>query len=92
MSVQLHIHTPDDECTETPLAISSSGEPSTAVFTVYWHQNCVLADKSVSWLRAQCLFTLLYIYQPSQELHNVALTIANLIIQNKNHLLMLTNQ
>jgi hypothetical protein len=48
MSVQLHIHTPDDECTKTPLAISSSEEPSTAVFTVYHHQNCGLADKSLS--------------------------------------------
>jgi hypothetical protein len=47
-SVQLHIHTPGDECTETLLAISSSEEPSTAVFTVHHHQNCVLANKSVS--------------------------------------------
>jgi PhoPQ-activated pathogenicity-related protein len=30
--------------------------------------------------------------EPSQELHNVALIIADLIIQNKNHLLMVINQ
>jgi hypothetical protein len=62
------------------------------VFTVYHHQNCGLADKSLSLGLEPNAGSYYYIYQPSQEFHNVALIIADLIIQNKNRLLMVRNQ
>jgi hypothetical protein len=77
----------------------ASAPPIEAVFKkILMHLKAVstqmssIAAEARKHLNEEIGSLLFQLTEPSQELHNVALIIANLIIQNKNRLLMVTNQ